>query len=78
MKKVVLAALLASASLTQIAYGNEPASSPKGASPFFQSNIVEKTLLVAATFVGDVGSGVCPAGTVRTPSGRCQPPFEFD
>ncbi|MFT0866603.1 hypothetical protein [Pseudomonas sp. CAM1A] len=78
MKKVVLAASLASASLAQIAYGNELTNSPKGASPFFQSSIVEKTLQVAATFVGDVGSSVCPAGTARTPSGSCQPPFEFD
>ncbi|MFJ4388857.1 hypothetical protein [Pseudomonas soli] len=78
MKKVVLAALLASASLTQLAYGNEPASSPKGASPFFQSSSAEKTLQVAATFIGDIGAGACPAGTARTSAGNCQPPIEFD
>ncbi|MEW9678266.1 hypothetical protein [Pseudomonas sp. TE50-2] len=78
MKKVVLAALLASASLTQIAYGNEPASSAKDASPFFQSSSAEKTLQVAAAFIGDIGSGVCPDGTARTSAGNCQPPIEFD
>ncbi|MBI6952852.1 hypothetical protein [Pseudomonas sp. CCOS 191] len=78
MKKVVSVALLVSASLTQIAYGNEPESSPKGASPFFQSSIAQKTLQVAATFIGDVGSSVCPAGTARSSAGDCQPPIEFD
>ena len=78
MRKVVLAALLASASLTQIAYGNEPASALKSASPYFQSRDAEKALQVAAAFIGDIGSGTCPAGTARTSSGNCQPPIEFD
>ncbi|MBV4504409.1 hypothetical protein HU751_006070 [Pseudomonas sp. BW13M1] len=80
MKKVVLAAFLASAGLIQAAHGDEMAGAvvAKGHSPFSRDDAGEQRLQLAAGFIGDIGSGSCPSGTERTPAGTCQPPFDFD
>ncbi|AIN58255.1 hypothetical protein EON09_21160 [Pseudomonas soli] len=78
MKKIVLVASLAAASLTQMAYGSQPAGSPKGTPALIQSSMAAKSLPVDAPFIGDMGSSACPGRTARTSTGDCQPPAEFD
>ncbi|MBC3437069.1 hypothetical protein HU735_16750 [Pseudomonas sp. BW16M2] len=80
MKKVVLAALFASAGLIQAAHGDEMAGAvvAKGHSPFSRGAAAEQRLQLAAAYLGDTGYGACPEGTARTPAGNCQPPFDFD
>ena len=80
MKKVVLAAFLASAGLIQAAHGDEQASAvvAKAHSPFSRDDAAEQRLQLATAYLGDTGCGACPQGTARTPAGNCQPPFDFD
>lgn len=80
MRKIATVALLAAASVLQVAYGQAPAqrdvAEREGVSPFAPRNAGAAVSMRLASI--GVPRMACPNGTFRTPMGLCQPAFDFD
>ncbi|MEN8642632.1 hypothetical protein [Pseudomonas sichuanensis] len=80
MRKIATIALLAAASVLQVAYGQEHAqrdvAEREAISPFAPLNAVPAMSIHLASL--GVPRMACPKGTFRTPMGHCQPSFDFD
>ncbi|MFJ3450314.1 hypothetical protein ACIPM0_19160 [Pseudomonas sichuanensis] len=80
MRKIATIALLAAASVLQVAYGQEPTqrdvAEREAISPFAPRNAAPAVSIRLASIA--VPRMACPKGTLRTPMGHCQPSFDFD
>ncbi|MDU9405804.1 hypothetical protein RTH46_25310 [Pseudomonas sp. zfem004] len=80
MRKIATIALLAAASVLQVAYGQEPTlrdrAEGEAISPFAPRNAA----LAVSIHLASIGVPrvACPQGTLRSPMGLCQPAFDFD
>ncbi|MHA6159738.1 hypothetical protein [Pseudomonas sichuanensis] len=82
MRKIATFALLAAASVLQVAYGQEPTqrdvAEREAISPFAPRNAADADAVSIRLASIGVPRMACPKGTLRTPAGHCQPAFDFD